>query len=424
MCALRLVLRGSEPRADAYDRGGADSADGGRADGRGDPAVRCRQHHHAPSAAGWRPSPHRASWPHATHRAECGAVGDRSADRGPEPGTGSARPGHLDEHVRLHHELGRRAAAALLQPHQHQAQRDRRPGGAASPAATAGRPAVPGDTVGVAPALQGPARVGISRCAAAVRPRTGRRPGRRSRCRGLGSGAPRTGAWSARPRAARARRCRLRPPRSASPEPGHAPPHPERRPVDRLSGGAAQQHHATRSDQIELGEQPGCARDDVQSAGTLVDPLAAALTRPAEVLDHVGPVGVIRVDPGLHDGVDQQPPGRPDERPSFAVLTVAGLLPDEHQRCRGSPLTGHRLDRVDVQLAPHDIAAGPRAARPPSGHRAPRPAPQPAARVMSASFLLFRTRVPGDERGETAPRLPQRVQRADPADQTIERGWS
>ncbi len=49
------------------------------------------------------------------------------------------------------------------------------------------------------------------------------------------------------------------------------------------------------------------------------------------MLDDVGDIGELAVDPGFLERPVEQLSGGPDERPAGEVLLVAGLLADEHQ---------------------------------------------------------------------------------------------
>ena len=104
----------------------------------------------------------------------------------------------------------------------------------------------------------------------------------------------------------------------------------------RLSGGRAEAHQRNRLDHRELGLQPRQAGAHVPAVGLLMDPaLSAGLV--AEVLDDVGDVGVVGIDPGALQALVQDPARRADERvPSMSSrspgcsptsITVAPRLP-------------------------------------------------------------------------------------------------
>ena len=72
---------------------------------------------------------------------------------------------------------------------------------------------------------------------------------------------------------------------------------------------------------------------------------------PLEVLDHVRHVGRLAVDARLQERLVQEPAGRADERASLEILSVAGLLADEHHRRPARALAEDRLRSRQVQRA-------------------------------------------------------------------------
>ena len=70
-----------------------------------------------------------------------------------------------------------------------------------------------------------------------------------------------------------------------------------------------------------------------------------------EMLHRVGDVDVVRSDPRCFHRVVQKAPGGADERMSFAVFAVAGLLADEDCDGAAIALAEHRLRRVLVEIA-------------------------------------------------------------------------
>jgi len=100
----------------------------------------------------------------------------------------------------------------------------------------------------------------------------------------------------------------------------------------------------------ELGLEPRAARGQLAPARLRVD-AALAARLPLEVLDRVRHVDRFPVDARLREGLVEHAAGRADERRSFPVLSVAGLLADEHRD--RAPLAGaeHRLRRVLPQRA-------------------------------------------------------------------------
>jgi hypothetical protein len=101
----------------------------------------------------------------------------------------------------------------------------------------------------------------------------------------------------------------------------------------------------------------------------LVDPpLAGSVLGEAEVFDRIRPVHLVAGQPGLLDGLHEQPAGRPDERRTLPVLLVARLLADQHDPGRRRPGREHGLGGRFPQLAaaaaprrgPQLVEAGPR----------------------------------------------------------------
>ncbi|OBH78330.1 hypothetical protein A5682_21205 [Mycobacterium mantenii] len=122
--------------------------------------------------------------------------------------------------------------------------------------------------------------------------------------------------------------------------------HPKIGSQQRLCGGGAQADDDLRSHHLDLGDQPGPARDDLGAARLLVDASLAALAGELEVLDRVGLIDDVRIDAGVLQGAGQQSPRRPDERLAGAVLLVTGLLAHQHQRRAGMPAAEDRLGRI------------------------------------------------------------------------------
>jgi hypothetical protein len=82
-----------------------------------------------------------------------------------------------------------------------------------------------------------------------------------------------------------------------------------------------------------------------------VQPHLAVTALPLEVLDRVGDEDLLTLDAGFHQHGIEETAGRPDERTAGAVLAIAGLLADQHERCRHRPLPEHDLGRVPVERA-------------------------------------------------------------------------
>ena len=68
------------------------------------------------------------------------------------------------------------------------------------------------------------------------------------------------------------------------------------------------------------------------------------------MLDHVGPVDLLRVDARLRQRPVEQLAGRTDERRAGLVLLVPRLLPHHHQLGILRAVTHDALDRVAVEL--------------------------------------------------------------------------
>src|SRR5919204_451574 len=79
----------------------------------------------------------------------------------------------------------------------------------------------------------------------------------------------------------------------------------------------------------KLGFEPGPAGRHLCPVRLLVDSALPARL-PFEVLDGVRDVRGRAVDPGLHEGFVQDPPGGPYERLAGSVLLIARLLAHEH----------------------------------------------------------------------------------------------
>src|SRR2546427_3768713 len=105
--------------------------------------------------------------------------------------------------------------------------------------------------------------------------------------------------------------------------------HPEVAAQQGLRGGRPQQHQQLRLHRRDLGIQPGPAGVDLSGVRLLVQ-ATLALRLPFEVLDGVRDVGAAAVDTCLLERLVEDTSGGADERFSFPVLPIAGLLSDEH----------------------------------------------------------------------------------------------
>ena len=127
---------------------------------------------------------------------------------------------------------------------------------------------------------------------------------------------------------------------------------PDRRAEQCLGGGCAEADDDVGVDDPQLLDQPRAAGRDVPQLRRLVDPsLAGPGLGELEVLHRIRPVGDGAVDAGLVDGLDQQPPGRPDERGALLVLDVPRLLADEDEPGVARAGREHRLGGRLPQLA-------------------------------------------------------------------------
>ena len=95
---------------------------------------------------------------------------------------------------------------------------------------------------------------------------------------------------------------------------------------------------------------PLVARIDLALRRGLVQ-AALAAQLPLEVLDRVGDVEVLAIDPRRLERAVEQASRRPDERQSLLVLLVAGLLADQHHARVRVAGAEHRLGGVGPQRA-------------------------------------------------------------------------
>ncbi len=126
--------------------------------------------------------------------------------------------------------------------------------------------------------------------------------------------------------------------------------HAKRRTEQCTGGSRAERDDQARLHDRDLAGQPRRARSNLGDLGLGVD---AALTAHDvfEVLHRVGDVHVVHGDAGRLDRVVKHTPGGADERMTFAVFAVAGLLADEHRRGAALAFTENRLRRVLVEIA-------------------------------------------------------------------------
>ena len=114
--------------------------------------------------------------------------------------------------------------------------------------------------------------------------------------------------------------------------------------------GSTERDGQRRADQGALMVDPPAARLDLPGVGPGVDALLAALDK-FEMLDRVGDIGSLPLDPGLPERLVEQLPGGADERPSGQIFLVAGLLADEQDERIERPFAEHGLRRAFVEVA-------------------------------------------------------------------------
>jgi hypothetical protein len=128
--------------------------------------------------------------------------------------------------------------------------------------------------------------------------------------------------------------------------------HPDVWPEHAPGGDGAHEHEHVRLHQAELPIEPWPTCSNVARLWALVETAFAPGGRPpAEVLHDVRHEGGQSVDPGCLEGVIQDPAGRTDERTTGAILLVAWLLADEHERRGHGTLADDDLGRSLPELA-------------------------------------------------------------------------
>jgi hypothetical protein len=159
-----------------------------------------------------------------------------------------------------------------------------------------------------------------------------------------------------------------------------------------------------RTDQAEFVVEPGAAGGGFAGGRFLVDPAGApGATLPLEVLNRIGDVDLGSLDPGRRQRAVEDDARRADKGVTLAVLLIARLLADEHERRMRRPLAKHGLGCPRPEVAvpaveggrPHRRQAGSRHARHGGTTRA-RPAPSPTRSECS----------PGARRRRTTPAQP------------------
>lgn len=174
---------------------------------------------------------------------------------------------------------------------------------------------------------------------------------------------------------------------------------PERRAEDRLGRRSAKTDEYVRLDSLLLCDEPRSAGDDLAAAGLLVQPALPAFRRDElEVLDRVGHVHALAVDPGLLEHPVEHPAGRTDERPAERSSWSSGCSPTSITRAFASPSPKTVCVATSKRPQPSHAAAAPRSSpsAPPEGTN--RAAPSGSAPAITA---LPR---PRDQRKVTAQR--------------------
>jgi len=104
--------------------------------------------------------------------------------------------------------------------------------------------------------------------------------------------------------------------------------------------------------QIQFGVEPGAARLDFRGAGLLVDTAFPAFRGcPAEMFNYVRDVDGAATDARFGERLIKNPARRPDERPAYPVLLIAGLFADQHDGGFLGPLAENRLGRISPEVA-------------------------------------------------------------------------
>ena len=125
---------------------------------------------------------------------------------------------------------------------------------------------------------------------------------------------------------------------------------PDRGTEERLGRNGAKTGDYSRLYDLKFGIKPWLASRYVYALRTLVN--APFPTRSvAKVLDDVGEVRMGAVDAGQLEPLVEHTPGWTDERVSLDVLTISGLLPDQHQASVARSLPEHGLRGALPELA-------------------------------------------------------------------------
>lgn len=121
-------------------------------------------------------------------------------------------------------------------------------------------------------------------------------------------------------------------------------------PEDRLRRGCAETDEDARPNDAQFRLEPGPASGKVTRAWFLVDaPFAARF--PFEVLDRVGDVNRVAIDPRFLERAVENIPGRPDERFPGQIFSIAGLFAEQHESRAFAAFAEHGLGRIFVKRA-------------------------------------------------------------------------
>jgi hypothetical protein len=113
-----------------------------------------------------------------------------------------------------------------------------------------------------------------------------------------------------------------------------------------LRGGRAETQDYLRPHRVYLRDEPWSACDNLGATGLLVYPPFAVPAGELEMLHGIGLVCHPWIDAGLVERPGKQTTRRTDERQTCAILLVARLLTDQHDRRSGWSMTEDRLGGV------------------------------------------------------------------------------
>src|SRR5205807_1798460 len=119
---------------------------------------------------------------------------------------------------------------------------------------------------------------------------------------------------------------------------------------DRAGRRSAEADEYLRLDQAQLGFEPRTTGLELVRPWRLVDPALAALLE-LEVLDGVGDVDLLALEPRVGQGLVEHLAGRTDERRALAIFLVSRLFSDEHDPRGGRASAEDGLRGVTVEVA-------------------------------------------------------------------------